>query len=114
MGYPAITGTGRLITAPNIGTTRTGGDWCNVMILFTAHRKTEAGVWEETGAVTVAAVAFNDTAHHLAAHAKGDRVTITGKVKELTVWNGRPQLSIAIDTVTTAVAYAQPAGVTTA
>lgn len=114
MSFPDIAGTGRLATQPNTGITRTGNEWCNTLLVFTAHRKTDAGAWEETGSMVATAVGYSDVAIQLAAYGKGDVVAITGRINELIVWNGQPRVSITLDTITTPVRTNQPTTTRTA
>lgn len=99
MSFPDIHGTGRLVTQPNMGVASTGDEWSNALVVFTTHRPTDTGGWEETGSMAATVVGYGEVARQLAAHTKGDVVTITGRINQLIVWNEQPRVSITLDAI---------------
>lgn len=94
MSLPDMRGTGRLLTDPRTGTTKTDKPWTSALVKFQSWRKGDDG-WEEGDSQVASCIAYEDVASALAGFAKGDDIELRGpfKVEE---WQGKPQLKVTV------------------
>lgn len=97
MSLPCLDGVGTLSTDVRRGLTKAQKKWAGATVRFASHRKNADGKWEEDTVIFVSVVGFDLAAEELAAFAKGDTVTVIGKIKALGIWKperGEPRPSL--------------------
>jgi single-stranded DNA-binding protein len=94
MALPELRGTGRLITDPRHGTTKTDQPYTSALIKFSTWRKVD-GTWVEGEGTLASVIAFEDNATALNDFTKGDPIGVTGPARAA-IWNDKPQIAVTI------------------